>query len=88
MILIIVFVILNIIDLFQTRIILIQDMEFNPLVRFLGFKLFIVYKILMVCFVAYIFSPVTGSRMIWMVALTAFYMWVVIHNYKVLKLLS
>ena len=83
--LIIAFAVLNIIDLFQTRTILIQDIEFNPFVRFIGFKFFIIYKILMVCFVAYIFSPLIGSKKIWMMALTIFYVWVVIHNYKVLK---
>ena len=86
MMLIIAFAVLNIIDLFQTHTILIQDIEFNPFVRFLGYKLFIIYKILMVCFVAYIFSPVIDSRKIWMIALTIFYVWVVIHNYRVLKL--
>jgi hypothetical protein len=86
--LIIVFAILNIIDLFQTRVILIQDIEFNPFVRFIGFNLFIIYKILMVIFIAYIFYPVVDSKLIWMIFLTAFYLWVTIHNYRVLKYLS
>jgi hypothetical protein len=86
--LIIVFAILNIIDLFQTRIILIQDIEFNPFVRFIGFKLFIIYKILMVSFIVYIFYPTTGSNMYWMIALTIFYIYVTFHNYRVLKYLS
>ena len=57
MILLIAFVILNVVDIFQTREIFIQEIEFNPFVKFLGFKFFIVYKISMVSFVGYIFYP-------------------------------
>ena len=88
MILLIAFVILNVIDIFQTREILIQEIEFNPFVKFLGFKLFIVYKILMVSFVGYIFYPFNKASVYWMVSLVVFYIWVTGHNYRILKSLS
>jgi hypothetical protein len=88
MILLIAFVILNVIDIFQTREILIQEIEANPFVKFLGFKLFIVYKILMVSFVGYIFYPFNKASGYWMFALVVFYIWVTVHNYRILKSLS
>ena len=87
-ILLIAFVILNVIDIFQTREILIQEIEFNPLVKFLGFKLFIVYKTLMVSFVGYIFYPFNKASACWMSVFIVFYIWVIVHNYRILKSLS
>jgi len=88
MILLIIFAILNVIDVFQTHTILIQDIEFNPFVRFIGFKLFIIYKILMVSFIAYIFYPIIGSNMCWISLLIIFYIYVTFNNFRVLKYLS
>jgi len=75
------FIILNGIDIIQTRTILKLEIESNPIIRFLGFKKFIFYKIFIVIFIIYNFKDNINLLII----VTVFYIWVTYHNYNILK---